>query len=92
MTLNQLYRRLGKLIKKGHGRKAVCVDKESFSDNRESDGCTILDIACIDVRWIANADDDGGTKVNKDGTESGRTRVIFEGSSYSPEKKSQIAS
>ena len=88
MTLNQLYKRLGKLIEKGHGRKAVCVDKESFRDNRESDGCTILDIACVDVRWIINADDDGGAKINKDGTESGLTRVIFGGSSYDDRKGS----
>ena len=88
MTLNQLYKRLGKLIEKGHGRKAVCVDKESFRDNRESDGCTILDIVCVDVRFIVNADDDGGAKINKDGTENGSARIIFGGSDYAASKGS----
>ena len=88
MTLNQLYKGLGKLIEKGHGRKAVCVDKESFRDNREPDGCTVLDIACVDVRWIVNADDDGGAKINKDGTENGSTRIIFGGSDYDVSKGS----
>jgi len=82
VTLNQLHKQLGKLIEKGHGRRGVCVAKESFQHPLESDGCTILPIEHIDVRWIANADDDGGTKENKDGTESGSTRVIIAGSTY----------
>jgi len=82
MTLNQLHKKLGKLIEKGHGRRRICVDKQSFQHPLESDGCTILPIERIDVRWIANADDDGGTKENKDGTESGSTLVIIAGSDY----------
>lgn len=80
MTLNQLHKQLGKLIEKGHGRRGVCVDKESFKRPLESDGCTILPIEHIDVRWIAIIDDDGGPKENKDGTESGSMQVIVSGS------------
>lgn len=82
MTLNNLHKILGRLIENGHGRCRVSVAKESFRDNRENDGCTILPVAGVDVRWIVDVDDDGGTAFNKDGTERGGTTIIFGGSSY----------
>lgn len=81
MTVNQLYKRLGKLIEEGHGRTNVAVAKETFRDNRESDGCTILDVHGLGVKLIHLADDDGGTAVNKDGSERMRMTCILAGSS-----------
>ena len=82
MTLNQLHKLLGKLIDEGLGRRDVCIDKESFRDNRESDGCVILPVCKVDAYWVPQADDDGGTATNKDGSERGRTTVILGGSCY----------
>lgn len=82
MTANKLRKILDRIIAEGHGRCRVSVAKDSFRDNRESDGCVILPVDGIDVRWIVDADDDGGTAFNKDGTERGRTTVILVGSSY----------
>jgi hypothetical protein len=82
VTLNQLHKVLGKLIAKGHGRRQVTVAKESFTDNRESDGCTILPISAVDLRWVLMADDDGGIAVRKDGRERGSTQVVLGGCAY----------
>lgn len=82
MTLNQLYKQLGKLIEQGYGRRTVGVDKQSFRDNRENDGPMILPVCKVDVQWINDADDDGGLAFNKDGSERGRTTVILGGSAY----------
>lgn len=87
MTLNQLYKRLGKLLEQGHGRRTVGIDKQSFQDNRENDGPMILPVCEIDVEWIGDADDDGGIAHNKDGTERGRVTVILGGSAYSPQRR-----
>lgn len=37
-TLNQLKKRLDKLIGEGHGRRRVCVSKTTFRHNCEDDG------------------------------------------------------
>lgn len=79
-TVASLHKALGKLIEQGEGRKSVCVDKSSFSDPCESDGVTILDIAGLGIEWIYNADGDGGIKINKDGSESGRDILVLVGS------------
>lgn len=81
MTLNRLCKILNAL-RAEHGHCRVSVDKSSFQDNRESDGCTVLMVHGADVRWINDADDDGGIAVNKDGSERGRTTVILFGDSY----------
>lgn len=81
MTLNRLCQILEKL-RAEHGRCRVSVAKDSFRDNRENDGCTILMVNGVDVRWIQDADDDGGLAFNKDGTEHGRTTVILFGDCY----------
>jgi hypothetical protein len=81
MTLNRLCEILNKL-RAEHGRCRVSVDKSSFVDNRENDGCVILMIHGADVRWIQDADEDGGMAFNKDGSERGRTTVILFGDAY----------
>lgn len=81
MTVNQLYKRLGKLIECGYGIVTVSVAKETFKDNRENDGCTILQLEGLGVRRINLADDDGGTKINKDGSEASKLVCMLVGSS-----------
>ena len=80
MTLNRLHKILGFLIAQGHGRAAVAVDKQSFRDNRESDGCIILDVSGVEVYPVPMADDDGGAAINKDGTERYRQSCVLYGS------------
>lgn len=80
LTVARLHKELGKLIEQGHGRKPVNVHKESFHHPLESDGAVILDVESIQGPvWISMADDDGGTKWNRDGTESGKRVVILKG-------------
>ncbi len=81
MELIQFYKRLGKLIALGHGRRHVTVAKDTFTDNRESDGCTILPVVGLGIKTIRLADDDGGTAVNKDGSERFSTVLILAGGS-----------
>lgn len=81
MTINNLHKQLTKLIAEGYGRVPVAVAKETFRDNRESDGCTILDVHGLGVQRIHMADDDGGTAINRDGSERTRLTLILAGSS-----------
>lgn len=79
-TVARLHKELGKLIDQGHGRKPVQVNKQSFYHPLEADGAVILDIASVEGPcWICMADDDGGTKFNRDGTEAGKRVVILKG-------------
>ncbi|AVS67889.1 hypothetical protein C8245_21430 [Paracidovorax avenae] len=83
MTVAALHKALGKLIEQGHGRKPVQVNKQSFQHPLEDDGVVIMDIELIEgPRWIPEADDDGGTKWNKDGTEAGRRVVLLKGAQH----------
>jgi hypothetical protein len=75
---------LGKLVEQGEGRIPICVDKETFKDNRESDGCTILEVDGLRVALIHLADDDGGTAVTKAGLERTRRMAVLYGTSYDP--------
>ena len=80
MNVNQLHKALGALVEKGHGRKPVCINKTSFNHPLESDGAVILNVQAVTgPRFITMTDDDGGTKFNKDGTESGSYTVVLEG-------------
>jgi hypothetical protein len=81
VTVARLHKELGKLVASGHGRKKVCVAKDTFRDNREGDGCTILDVAGLGIKWVNLADDDGCMKINRDGSEAGNTVLILAGSS-----------
>ncbi len=79
-TVARLHKELGKLIEQGHGRKPVQINKQSFQHILEDDGVVIMDITSIDgPLWITEADDDGDTKWNRDGTEAGRRAVILKG-------------
>lgn len=79
MTVSGLHKLLGDLINAGHGRKIACINKDSFRHALESDGAVILEVEAVSVRWIGNIDDDGGQKMNKNGTESGRMYAIISG-------------
>lgn len=81
ITVARLHKELQRLIDSGHGRKPVCIDKRSFSHPLEQDGAVIFDIDdVLGPMFIGMADDDGFTKWNKDGTESGRRVVLLKGS------------
>ncbi len=83
MTVSRLHKMLGALIDAGHGRKPVLVNKTSFTHPCESDGTTMLSIAkVVGPQWIPLCDDDGGTKWNKDGTESGQRVVLLDGGNH----------
>ena len=82
MTLNQLKKQIDKLVEQGCGRRRVSIKKDSFQDNRENDGVTILPVEHVDVDWIPDADDDGGIATNKHGGVVGRWLVILGGASY----------
>lgn len=79
MTIGKLHKELEKLIKAGHARRPVSVDKRSFYHPLESDGATILDIKEVSMQWVATLDDDGGFAMNKDGTERGKTVLVISG-------------
>lgn len=80
MTVGKLHKLLGQLVDQGHARKPVCINKNTFRHPLEDDGAVILGVEAVTgPKWIGNADDDGFTKENADGTESGRMTVILEG-------------
>jgi hypothetical protein len=80
VNVAQLHKALGELLAAGHGRKPVCINKRSYSHPLEADGAVILEVDHVEgPRFIGMTDDDGGTKWNKDGTESGRMTVILNG-------------
>lgn len=80
MTVKALHKKLGELVTAGHGRKPVCVNKDSFYSPLEDDGAVIIGVESVSgPKWIGNIDDDGFTKWNKDGSESGRSTVVLEG-------------
>ena len=79
MQVRTLHRLLNDAICEGHGYALVAVDKTSFQDNRESDGCTILPLAGLKVYAVPQVDDDGGRAENADGTERLRTTCVLFG-------------
>jgi len=79
-TVAALHKRLGELIAAGHGRKPVCVNKDTFRHPLEEDGAVILDIAEVQGPiFVCKTDDDGGTKFNQDGSEAGIRTVVLRG-------------
>ncbi len=81
LTVARLHKALGSLVEAGHGRKPVCINKETFRHPCEMDGAVVLGVeAVVGPEWIGTADDDGGQKMNADGSESGRHVVILIGS------------
>ena len=80
ITVSALYKKLEKLVKEGHGRKPVCIDKSSFSHPCEEDGAVVIGVEEVTrPHWIPTLDDDGGQKINKDGSESGRAVMVLKG-------------
>ena len=79
MTVQKLHRALEALIAKGHARKPVCVNKRSFTHPLEPDGVAILDVTGLHYEAVVQADNDGGTGENKDGTEPMRRCVVLTG-------------
>lgn len=84
MTVNQLHKALGKLIEQGHARTKVHINKPTFTHNLEGDGCVILPVYHVLVSVDNVIDDDGGTKVRKDGRECYMTSVVLCGNSWEP--------
>ena len=87
MTINSLHKILGEAIADGHGRKKVCVRKDTFKHNLESDGCTILDVWQTFHQWVPLIDDDGGNAYRKDGSERGFSALVLVGDSYEEPRK-----
>lgn len=80
-TLNQLKKRIDKLVGDGHGRRRVCISKTTFRHNCEGDGVTILEVHGLGLVRVPQADGDGGININKDDSESSRLCVVLAGSS-----------
>lgn len=85
-TVNQLKKRLDELVANGQGRLPVVVSKSTFTHNCESDGVTILDVTGSGTVRVTNSNDDGGTKCNKDGSESSRLCYMLVGDAGSDGK------
>jgi hypothetical protein len=86
ITVARLHKLLGELIDAGHGRKPVLVDKQSFTNPCENDGAILLPVSVVNgPKWIPMLDDDGGTKWNRDGTESGKIVVVLGGEAAEPD-------
>lgn len=81
LTINKLHKELTKLIKNGHGRKRVMINKNTFTHPLESDGCVILPIKDIGITTYIILDDDGGHKEKKDGSECLNTSCLLIGES-----------
>lgn len=79
MTVQELHRKLSALIEQGQGRMPVTVNKASFRHALEPDGAVVLDVRGADIQWVPWIDDDGGVKLCKDGSESGRHTVVLHG-------------
>ena len=80
MTVSKLHKQLSELIAAGHGRKPVCINKRTFNHRMEQDGAVIMPVESVSgPTFIGTADDDGGTKFNRDGTEAGRYSVVLAG-------------
>ncbi len=80
MTVSRLHKQLTDLIAAGHGRKPVCINKRTFNNRLEQDGAVIMPVEIVyGPVFINTADDDGGTKFNRDGTEAGRYTVVLAG-------------
>ena len=80
MKVKTLHRILGDMIRLGCGHKSVCIDKETFVHALESDGAVILQVETAKLETHEMIDDDGGLKVNKDGTNTSRTALVLRGS------------
>jgi RNase adaptor protein for sRNA GlmZ degradation len=79
-TVARLHKLLGELVANGHGRKPVVINKRTFKHPLEDEGCVMIDVRSIEgPRWICTLDDDGGSKINADGSEAGKRVVVLIG-------------
>lgn len=82
MKVSRFHNLIGKLLVENRaGHLTVCIDKSTFRDNRESDGCVILEVCGAQIITHPMLDDDGGMAENKDGTERQRMSLVLYGSS-----------
>ena len=77
MTILKLSRLCDQLIRNGHARKKVCVQKDTFSSPLENDGAVILPIDKGGLLSFPMIDDDGGVKILADGSESSHTALVL---------------
>ena len=82
MTIGKLHKILTRLIENGHARKGVCVQKETFRHDMESDGAVILDVKTADLEFFPMIQEDGGTLLDN-GDESCHTAIVLRGD-YDP--------
>lgn len=79
ITVNKLNKLTSKLIREGHGRKVVHVNKNTFTHDLEQDGCIVLPVETVEINWIPTIDDNGRFKENQNGSESGKTLCVLRG-------------
>lgn len=80
MTANKFLKILQKLIKEGHGREQIYVNKATFNHVLESDGCVILDVENIELHCFPVFDADGGHEIDKRGEEKMEHSLVIVGS------------
>jgi hypothetical protein len=86
MTIGKLQKLLTAMVENGHGRKRVCVQKDTFKHILEEDGAVILDVESAGLESFPMMDDDGFTKTLADGTESCHTALVIKGD-FDPSQK-----
>lgn len=83
MTVNQLKKKLERLVAQGHGRCRVVMDKLSFSPN---DDATHLEVCGIGIENINLLDGDGFTAVDSKGREKSSNVLTIAGPCRCDEK------
>lgn len=78
MTIGRLHTVLADLISKGHARKKVCVQKNTFYCVAENDGAVILGVVTADLECFPMMQEDGGIMLDS-GNESCHTAVVLKG-------------
>lgn len=79
MTVYKLHQILTQAIKDGCSRMPIHIQKKTYHHPLESDGVCVLPVVSWYKQMVPQCDDDGGTKWNKDGTESQRACFILSG-------------
>lgn len=79
MTVGRLHKLLTKMIEQGHSRACCTIYKNTFAHNL--DEVCIHEIRGVNVELVVQCDDDGGSKINRDGSEAYRLNAVFYGAS-----------
>lgn len=77
ITVQQLHKRLGKMIEAGRGRQRVHVDVESF---RNALGATVCQVHGLGLMTVQMLDDDGFCRVDSRGAHVEKVCVTLVGS------------